>query len=423
MKFPNIFKPKDKEKRSILLTDNDGNPLTYAEWASMYDSTNADQKSPTMESVYDTIAREFAKIDLKHVVIKNGEYENKNSNLNYLVSERPNKLQSKYDFLYTMAYQESKYGNAVAYLYRDEDGQVTSIEPINVNDYSFGKGYVINGQDILFKFRNNSTNTIELVDYQNVIHLRSNPNDIFYGDTFTGLNNSGVLVNLVDSALTSLIKELRENGTVRGIISIGGATTGYARGVATRVLAGTEEKINKQQEIVDRIKKTKGGILVLDAGEEWKSIGNPFSTTSTSDIKKYMDLLYQFNGINGAVVDGTATSDQMEVFFQKTIRPRIEQLVSEMNYKIFSKRAIANGNRIEYYRNPFEYLPLDRTIDSIYKAKGDITTNEVRTMVYKFPPIKGGDELMYNKNFDFANGNGANTETNTEGEDTNDEEN
>lgn len=382
-------------RRGINYVKN-GQLVGYSEWlgGAVYTKT-----SPIMESVYRTIAMEFAKIDLRHVTIKDGAYTlNRNSRLNYLVSERPNPLQSKFDFMFTMMYQLARYGNAVAYLYRDKNGQVTSIEPINVADYEFGNGYDLGDGMVLMKYKNTVSGMIELVDYRNVIHLRANPNNIFYGDLFS--DSPQIFVDLVDAGLQSLIKELRENGTVRGIIQIGGAATGYARGVATRVLAGQEEKVTKQEEIIERIKKTKGGILVLDAGEEWKTLGNPFSTTSTADINKYIDLLYQFNGINGKVVDGTANADHMEVFFQKTIRPRIEQFVSELNYKVFSRTALTQGNRIEYYRNPFEYVPIDRAIDVAYKAHNDLTTNELRSLVYKLPPIEGGDELLYNKNFD-----------------------
>lgn len=355
--------------------------------------------TPIMEEIYNTVASEFAKIDLKHVQINGTQYKELDSGLNYLVSQRPNPLQSKYEFLFTMMYQLYKWGNAIAFLQRDKNGNVIRIDPVNVGDYEFGNGYVIDEELILLKYRNKITNNIELVDYRNVIHLRANPNDIFYGDFFNVFDHNKVFIDLVDYALGTLISELKDCGTVRGIIQIGGAATGYARGVATRVMAGQDEKIDKQREIIERIKKTKGGILVLDAGEEWKPLGNPFSTTSTADINKYINMLLQFYGINEKVVNGTATFEQMEVFFYKTIAPKVEQFMSELNYKIFSKNAITRGNKIVHYRNPFEYVPINVAIDIAYKGAMDITTNERRRMIYKLPPIEGGDELMYNKNF------------------------
>lgn len=356
--------------------------------------------TPIMEEIYGTISSEFAKLDLKHVISKGGMYTDRDDKLNYLVSERPNPLQSKFEFMWTMMYQLCKYGNAIAFLQRDKNGNVIRIDPINAIDYDFGGGYQITEDLAYLKFKNHKTGLIELVDYRNVIHLRSNPNDIFYGDLFSGFDYNKVMIDLVDYGLSTLINELKDCGTVRGIIQIGGAATGYARGVATRVMAGQEEKISKQEEIIERIKKTKGGVLVLDAGEEWKSLGNPFSTASTTDINKYIDMLLQFNGINAKVVNGTATSDQMEVFFYKTIAPRIEQFVMEATYKIFSRTAITQGHRIVYYRNPFEYVPIAMAIDVAYKGAMDITTNERRRMIYKLPPVEGGDILMSNKNFE-----------------------
>lgn len=374
----------------------DGQLVGFTDWVNGGIFT---QTTPIMEEIYNTFASEFAKIDLKHVVSKGDDYEIRDDKLSYLVGERPNPLQSKFEFLYTMMYQLLKYGNALAFLERDKNGNVVRINPCNAMDYEFGGGYQVADELIYMKYRNIKTAMIELVDYRNVIHLRYNPNDIFYGDMFTSGAYNKVIIDVIDASLATLLNELRDCGTVRGIIQIGGAATGYARGVATRVMAGQEEKISKQEEIIERIKKTKGGILVLDAGEEWKQMGNPFSTASTQEINKYIDILLQFYGVNGKVIDGTASSDAMEVFFYKSIAPRIEQFVTEMSYKIFSKTAITQGHKIVYYRNPFEYVPVTTAIDIAYKGAMDTTTNERRRLIYKLPPIEGGDVLMSNLNF------------------------
>lgn len=374
----------------------DGQLMGFTDWVADGVFTPT---TPIMEEIYNTVASEFAKIDLKHVISKGKEYKEQDSQLNYLVSERPNPLQSKYEFLFTMMYQLYKWGNAIAFLERDRNGNVVSINPVNAGDYLFGNGYLIDNGLVLLKYKNAKTNNIELVDYRNVIHLRANPNDVFYGDFFNAFDYNKAIINLIDYSLGTLINELKDCGTVRGIIQIGGAATGYARGVATRVMAGQEEKVTKQEEIIERIKSSKGGILVLDAGEEWKPLGNPFATTSTQDIDKYINMLLQFYGINEKVVNGTATFEQMEVFFYKTIAPKVEQFVSELNYKIFSKTAITRGHKIVFYRNPFEYVPVNIAIDIAYKGGMDTTTNERRRMIYKLPPLPGGDELMYNLNF------------------------
>ena len=71
-----------------------------------------------------------------------------------------------------------------------------------------------------------------------------------------------------------------------------------------------------------------------------------------------------------------------------------------MNYKIFNKTSITQGHRIEFFRNPFEYVSTEKAIDIAYKGAMDTTTNERRRMIYKLPPIDEGDILMVNKNFE-----------------------
>ena len=380
-------------KRGMNFVNPSGQLVGFTEWLgnSIFTPT-----TPIMEEVYSTIANEFAKIDLVHVINKENEYRRVNDNLNYLLSERPNAFQTAYDFKFTMMYQLLKYGNAIAFINRDTKGRAISIDPINAPDYEFGGGYQIEEDMILFKFKNIKDNRIELVDYRNLIHLRLNPNNIFYGDIFSGVSFAKAITDLIDASLGSAIRELQDNGSVRGVVTIGRS----AQGFANATLMNSDAKTSKQKEIIDRIKATKGGILVLDAGEEWQSLSSPFSTTSSEDIDRYISMLLQFNGINKKVVDGTATGEEMEVFYNKTVIPRNEQFVSELNYKIFNKTSITQGHRIEYFRNPFEYVSTEKAIDIAYKGAMDTTTNERRRMIYKLPPIEGGDTLMTNKNFE-----------------------
>lgn len=380
-------------KRGITYLNPSGTPVAFTKWLGDAVFTPT---TPIMEEVYSTIANEFAKIDLLHVIEKKDDYKRVNDDLNYILSERPNRYQSAFDFKFTLMYQLLKYGNAMAFIHRDKNGRAISIDCINVLDYEFGGGYQIEEDIILFKLKHKSTNTIELVDYRNLIHLRLNPNNIFYGDIFGGISFTKVITDIIDAKLGNAIRELQENGSVRGVITIGKSQSGFANAT----LLNDESKVDKQQQIINRIKATSGGILVLDAGEEWQSLSSPFETSSTEDIDKYISMLLQFNGINSKVVNGTATEEEMEVFYNKTVMPRIEQFISELNYKIFNKTSITQGHRIEFFRNPFEYVSVVKAIDIAYKGAMDTTTNERRRMIYKLPPIENGDVLMTNKNFE-----------------------
>lgn len=393
IKIPFSKRSLNISRRGITWLDEKGTPVSYRNWVGKALFTPT---TPIIEEVYSTIANEFAKIDLLHIIEKDNDYRRLNDDLNYIVSERPNYFQSSFDFKFTMMYQLLKYGNAIAFIHRDERGRAISIDPANVFDYEFGGGFLIEDDWIWYKLRNIKTKQIELVDYRNFIHLRLNPNNIFYGDIFGGITYTKVITDIIDKKLGNAIRELDENGSVRGVITIGRASSGFANAT----LLNDEDKKKKQEEIINRIKATDGGILVLDAGEEWQSLSSPFETASSEDIDKYIKMLLQFNGINEKVVNGTATEEEMEVFYSKIIVPRIEQFISELNYKIFSKTSLTQGHRIEYFRNPFEYVSVAKAIDIAYKGAMDTTTNERRRMIYKLPPIDNGDLLMVNKNFE-----------------------
>jgi len=395
IKIPFIKYDVNITKRGLSYVDSGGQMVGFTRW--MGDGIFT-PTTPIMEEIYSTIANEFAKIDLLHTISKDNKFKIVDDNLGYLLKERPNKYQSAFDFKFTLMYQLLKYGNALAFIQRDSKGYATSIDALNVLDYQFGGGYEIDDDLILYKLKNTKTQNIELVDYRNLIHLRLNPNNIFYGDVFGGITYNKVITEVIDASLGSAIRQLKDNGEIRGVITIGKSSQGFANAT----MANNDSKVQKQQEIINRIKATKGGVLVLDAGEEWQSLSSPFSTASSTDLDKYIDILLQFNGINKKVVNGTATDEEMEVFYNKSIMPRIEQFISEMNYKIFNKTSITQGHKIEYYRNPFEYVSVIKAIDIAYKGANDTTTNERRRMIYKLPPVENGDMLMINKNFEPA---------------------
>lgn len=391
-------------RRGISLSDMaTGRIINVRDWMNKF---SLGSKTPILENIYDTIATEFSKIDLlltrdKYTESEDGIMEHKyeiliNDPMYELISLRPNIFQTKSELLYTIAYQLHEHANAIVRIIRDDGSRhVIALEPINLRDYEFGQGYEI-GDSLYLKLREKVTGRIMLLDYNDTIHLRLNPNDIFYGDKRRGFELNH-FVKLFDENLNSLFNELKENGTIKGIVEVGGPSLG---GGLNSVLGNKEGKTTKQKEIIDRIKATDGGILVLDSGEKWISLSNQFKTMTTEEVNNFMKYLYNFKGINQAVIDGTANEAQMEVFFNKSIMPIIERLIEEMKYKCLTKTARTQGTKIEHFKNPFEYMSTSQILDNVYKGAMFFTKNETRRMAFKLPPLPGGDAEINNKNFE-----------------------
>lgn len=391
-------------KRGINVIDSKTNlPIDFDVWINKFSLPN---RTPILENIYDTIATEFSKIDLilskdiydtsdgqmKHV------YVQQRDNPNYgILALRPNALQTKSELLYTVAYQLHMYRNALVKIIRaDTPDAVLALEPLNCADYFFGQGYEI-GDALYLKLKEKSTGKILLLDYGDLIHLRLSPNDIFYGDRNETVDLTS-FIKIFDENLNALFNELKEAGKIKGIIEIGTGNFGGGGGF-NAALVKKEGKISKQQEIIDRIKATKGGILVLDSGEKWVNLAREFKTMGADEVDNLMQYLYSFKGINQKVIDGTATEAQMGVFFNKTIMPIVERFVEELNYKFLTDIARAQGHTVEYFKNPFEYMATKELLSNLYLGAMFFSKNEIRRMAFKLPPIDGGDELIDNKNF------------------------
>lgn len=385
-------------KRGFKFYDSSGKGISFEDWSSNFIET---KNTPLLESVFTTFASEFSKLDFfvyrEYQQGNEPKYDDmKNDHLNYLLQLRTNDYINAHDFKYIMGYQYSKYGKAIAIINRDNNGKVINYVPIDCNQYQFGQGFeLINGK-IIYKMRNKTTSKIELWPLDDLIIVRSNPNDIFYSDKSNPFDSTNTLTKLMDTQLNVLLNEMLESGEIRGIVEVGEATLGGLN----QSLLGTEQKVTKQEELTDRIKKAKGGILVLDAGEKWHDLNKPFRTLSVDEQNSLTKLIYSIKGVNEKVINGTANESEMEIYHNKNIAPFAESFNLELNYRSISDIDRKRGVKIDYRRNPFEYISIDKATNCAYKGAMFTNVNEMRKMLYKFGPISGGDELLKNLNFD-----------------------
>ena len=362
------------------------------------------QKTPVIENIYASIASEFAKTELLLTKAQgtdnNGQYERLHDHpLNNVLTVRPNALQTKSELLFTMAYQMQLYGNSLTHIKRDSrTGEVIALEPLDLGGYRLGQGYDVGGA-LYIKLLEKESNQVILMDYQDLIHLRENPNNLFRGEKRAsgGLDH---FVKLFDEGLAAVLKDLKSKGKIHGVITLGEKGGGFG----PETLADDETKRAKQAELLARA-KAGNGLLVLDDGENWQNINRQFNGTAAADVDVFMRYLFAFKGISREVIDGTATSAQMDVFFTKTIVPLIDRLSEEMHYKVLTATDRANGLKIEHFINPFAYLSTRDKLSSLYTNTHFFSQNEVRRLGFRLPPLVGGDELLDNKNFTKNSGN------------------
>lgn len=372
-----------------------------------YGSVQTTGNTPLLETVYDLISKSFAKIDYfnREITIDkegNKKYKAlKNDSINYVLQKRPNKYMTPFDFKYLMCYQMLKYGNAIAYVNRDKYGNIVSLIPYDLGEYSMGQGFKTLEGRVVLQLRKtlNQNNALkdeyqdEFVYYDDLIHLRLNPNNIFDGDLNGLLGAEGTLIKVIDKHLNSLVNDLA-NGQPKIIIKQGKASLSSLN----NSMMSNEVKKTKQEELEERLNKAKD-VFVLDAGEEFQEFTSNFKTLGTEQFEAVKNMLYEMKGLSEKIINGEATYEQMEIFYCNHVQPIVEKFTEELNYKLLTKTAQTQGKVIGYYRNPFEYIPITKAMDSVYKAHQDLTVNEVREMIFKLPPVPDGDVVLSNLNF------------------------
>lgn len=385
---------KKKVKRNVVDTSN-GYVMPRIKGGNIYQSN-----SEVLEVIYQTIANEFSKIDFfcKQIQEVDGEkkYNNlENSNINNVLKLRPNRNISAHDFKYIMAYQLVKYGTALAIVHRNDKNEVVGLEPINVDSYFFGNGYETNSGYLFLKVKDKKTGEISLINYDDCLHLRLNANDVFNGEK-SSINDEFAITRIIDMQLNTLFDEMASNGSIKGVLKM---TTGLISGGINGVLEAEETKREQQKILSERLAQAEQtGVFVIDDGEEWHSFDNGFKKLDSAQLDNMFKYLYAFKGINEKVINGTASYEEMEVFFNKTIMPIIEQMLDEMNYKMLSQTARTQGKIIKYKRDPMEYMSIDKAMNLMYNLGMYYTKNEVREKLGE-EELEGGDVLLENLNF------------------------
>lgn len=352
-------------------------------------------------TIVDKIANSFAEYRY-HEISSNGN--SRKSKLNELLNFRPNPHQTPHDFFFTIAKQRELYGNVLILpkydvtTYLDKNGQSRKkwvLSSLNVSDsakYEYGMGYAYESDVIYLMRRNKETMETEYIDYNEVIHIRKDPDKLFEGDVYTDLNKLTGITNVVDEQMDAYLAQLSKNGQIKGVFTIGGITGDLS------TMVDTAGKQSLYSELETRIANANNGILVLDGQEKFESLTSIFETVSSDDMDRLMKLGYTLYGVSEAVVNGTASAEEMELFYRDTIKPIRDAFQEEVEYKVIGTNKYKQGIRLIAPRNPMEFSNVENLADTIYKISHLYTVNEMRENL-GLPQIKDGDNLMTNLNF------------------------
>lgn len=331
----------------------------------------------------DRIATQVALLEPKHI-LKSISKEQE-TQVGYLLANKPNPIMNTYDFLYKLISNLYTEKNAFVYIDRDKLGIVRGFYPLLATSYRVYQND--NGEFFLqFQFMNGK---LYMLPYFELIHLRLfyNQNDIF-GTLDKTLSTDLETAHISSEGIKNAIKT---STTLKGILKFSNA-----------MLKEKDIKETKENFVRDYINlENTSGIASLDGKADFEEINMKPITLDADQLKMVNYNIYDYFGISEAIVRNNFSTNEWNAFYEGVIKPRAKQMELEFTNKLFNKKAIKDGNRIIFSTNLLTYATLDSKVNLIKNASayGYIRVNEAREIL-GLPPLddKEGNRLLQSLN-------------------------
>lgn len=338
----------------------------------------------TVNACISTIARHVSKLRPVHILSDENGRTVQNSNINTLLTHRPNEFMTSTEFLYKITSQLLLYGNAFVWIKKNKAGFITGFYPLTFSNCEL-KEYK---GELCLKFQFHTGQT-EVIFYDEIIHLRHN----YINDDILGqqANNSlkPTLENLY-KARQSIANKVQNSGNITGILK----------------LAGNQKAADWYENALSWAKKFKnyssetGGIAAIDSSVEFQPIDLKVESVEDSQLKFLQNEVYSYFGLTENIISGNYTEQEWQAFYESVIDPIKILLSQEFTAKIFNDTEYKNGNYIDFNSNRLSYASTTNKVAMVKElgALGLLTINESRE-IFDLPPVENGEKRLVSLNY------------------------
>ena len=373
MKIRSLFKKVFGDDKNVQLGTRLQLVNGYEAVFTNYDGQIYD--NPTVRACIDTIARNAAKLNPKHIRSTDKNYKILNEDIYHIIAEQPNEIMNAYDFYYKIFSELYLNNNVFVYIMRDENLKVIGLYPILFNQADF----VEYQNQIYVKFRF-GTGKIRTVAYNDLIHLRR----FFCKNDILGGSNLPVV-----SALS--FQHILKEGIINAI-KITMSIKGYLKSTKS-MLSPKDAKKLRDNFIKDFVSDdNSSGIGALDATTDFKEVNLDPTVASDAQMTDNKNEILDYFNLNENIIQSKYSEDEWNAFYEGIIEARAMQMSYAFTNKIFKKQSIKEGHKIVFTANRLQYASLN-TKTNLLKVVAPwamVKVDEGREIL-DLPPI-GGEE-------------------------------
>lgn len=142
------------------------------------------------------------------------------------------------------------------------------------------------------------------------------------------------------------------------------------------------------------------GIGYIDISEKVIQLNRPINNAILEEIETLANGVMAELGLTREIMSGTASRDQINNYYDRTIEPIATAFTQETKRKFLTKTARTQRHSVEYYRDPLKLIPIDELAEVSDKLIRNrvVTVNEFRPKIGYRPSKDPGANQFVNPN-------------------------
>ena len=177
--------------------------------------------------------------------------------------------------------------------------------------------------------------------------------------------------------------------------------------------AKRQQAQQRREDIEFQLRDSQYGIAYTDATEKITQLNRPAENNLLKQVEYLTQMLYAQLGLTEAVMNGTADEKAMLNYRNRTVKPILKALTESMNRSFLTKTARSQNQRVRFFSNPFELVPIDAIADIADKFTRNeiLTSNEIRQIIGIRPSKDPKADELRNSNMPEAKDSGLPVES------------
>lgn len=390
------FGSRFRKAFNLLTKEDDGTtPILFGDFGSSYSPGRPDRTRMTVSgdrsvisSIYTQLGMDVAAIDIRHIKVDaNGRFtEGVNSGLNNCLTLEANIDQGSRAFKQDLAMTLFDKG-VVAIVPVDTTDDPDKTNAFDVLTLRVGEIVEWRARHIKVRVWNDRAGK------KQEVWVSKEQAAVVENPLYSVMNEpNGTLQRLIRKlSLLDAIDEQSGSGKLDMIIQLPYVIKTDARRL---------EAEKRRKDIELQLKGSQYGIAYTDGTEKITQLNRPAENNLLAQIEYLTTMLFNQLGLSEEVFKGTASEAAMLNYQNRTIEPIVAAITQAMKRTFLTKTARTQGQSIEYFREPFKLVPVEKLADfgDKFVRNEILSKNEMRGLLGFRPAADAKADELSNPN-------------------------